>query len=144
MTPDEFQQALSSVDAMTLAGREPAYWCGFKRGLQRAHLGRRFTSNTDHYAWLDFARDDDPFVAQLGRGYRAGLQAVVSGQPLALDGHGQFQGHRGRARLHGLGGDGHDGHEHDGHEHDGEGPGHDGIAAADDAAAATDSIRTRN
>lgn len=132
MTPEEFQQALASADAMAQAGREPAYWCGFKRGLQRAHLGRRFSSNTDHYAWLDFSRDVDPFVAQLGRGYRAGLQAVVSGRPLVLDGHGQHHSHDGHVRPH----------HHDGHAHD---HGHDEVAAADDAAAATDStIRTRS
>jgi|GEM_PF-4870385 hypothetical protein len=131
MTPDDFQRALASADAMAVAGREPAYWCGFKRGLQRAHLGRRFSSNTDHYAWLDFSRDDDPFVAQLGRGYRAGLQAVVSGRPLVLDGKGQHH------HAH----DGHVGHHRlDGHAH-----GHDVVAAADDAAAATDpALRTRS
>jgi hypothetical protein len=80
MTPDEFQRALARVDAMTLAGHDPAYWCGYKRGLQRAHHGRRFSTNTDHYAWLDFARDVDPVVAELGRGYRDGLDAVASGR----------------------------------------------------------------
>lgn len=145
MTPDEFERALASADAMALAGREPAYWCGFKRGLQRAHHGRRFSSNTDHYAWLDFTRDGDPFVAQLGRGYRAGMQAVVSGQPLVLDGHGHPPVH--------------DGHHNDGHERGHHGHGHDGrdrgdgqvhvrgtVAAADEAAAATGSpiIRTRS
>jgi hypothetical protein len=85
MTPDEFQHALACVEAMVLAGGEPAYWCGFKRGLQRAYHGRRFTSNTDHYAWLDFVRDVDAFVAELGRGYRAGLETVASGRRLDLD-----------------------------------------------------------
>lgn len=118
MTADEFQRALASADTMALAGRAPAYWCGFKRGLQRAHLGRRFTTNTDHYAWLDFARDVDPFVAQLGRGYRAGLQAVASGRPLVLDGADQAHERRDPA--------GHD------HLHD-----QAAAAAADDRAAAT-------
>jgi hypothetical protein len=87
MSPEKFQQAMARADAMTLAGREPAYWCGYKRGLQRAYLGRRFSTNTDHYAWLDFARDADPFVVQLGRGYRAGLEVVASGQSPMVDGH---------------------------------------------------------
>ena len=87
MSPEEFQRTLARVDAMTQAGHYPAYWCGFRRGLQRAHHGRRFSTNTDHYAWLDFAHDADPFVAQLGRGYRDGLDAVASGRSPVLHGH---------------------------------------------------------
>ena len=58
------------------------YWCGFARGLQRAFLDR-FSNNTDHFAWLEFPRDSDPCVAELGRGYRDGMEAVISYRPPA-------------------------------------------------------------
>jgi hypothetical protein len=60
------------------AASEQLYWCGFARGLRRAYLGRRFSTDTDHFAWLEFRDDADPCVAELGRGYRDGLAAVVS------------------------------------------------------------------
>ena len=74
MTEEQFEdQLLVAQKKYTESGS--LYWCGFTRGLQRAYLGRRFSKDTDHVAWLDFPRDADPYVAELGRGYRDGLQA---------------------------------------------------------------------
>ena len=81
MTKEQFEEQLriaqkNHEDFVSL------YWCGFVRGLQRAYLGSRFSKNTDHFAWLDFPRDADQSVAELGRGYRDGLEAVISYRPL--------------------------------------------------------------
>jgi hypothetical protein len=54
------------------------YWCGFVRGLQRAFRGNAFSTSVDHFAWLDFRHDPDACIAELGRGYRDGLDRVVS------------------------------------------------------------------
>jgi hypothetical protein len=54
------------------------YWCGYARGLRRAFLGSGASTQIDHFAWLDFLRDEDPRVAELGRGYVDGMEAVVS------------------------------------------------------------------
>jgi len=81
MTQEQFEEQLRIAQK----NREESgslYWCGFTRGLQRAYLGRRFSKNTDHFAWLDFPHDADQCVAELGRGYRDGLQAVISYRPL--------------------------------------------------------------
>lgn len=77
MTQDEFDEILSRAEA-TYAENAPLYWCGFRRGLRRAFLGHAASSQIDHFAWLDFYRDDDACVAELGRGYIDGLEAVVS------------------------------------------------------------------
>ena len=77
MTKEQFEEQLKMARTKH---KELAslYWCGFARGLQRAFLGNRFSKNTDHFAWLDFACDPDQCVAELGRGYRDGLRTVVS------------------------------------------------------------------
>jgi hypothetical protein len=81
VTPEEFANELQRIESMAFAQNVDAiYWSGFKRGLLRAYHGQRFSSNTDHYAWLDFPHDRDPVVAALGRGYRDGLEAVISGK----------------------------------------------------------------
>ena len=77
MTQDEFDEILGRAEA-TYAENAPLYWCGFRRGLRRAFLGHAASSQIDHFAWLDFCRDDDACVAELGRGYLDGLEAVVS------------------------------------------------------------------
>ena len=77
MTQDEFDDILCRAEA-TYAENAPLYWCGFRRGLRRAYLGQAASSQIDHFAWLDFYRDDDACVAELGRGYMDGLEAVVA------------------------------------------------------------------
>ena len=77
MTKDEFEEVLLQAEA-TYAENAPLYWCGFRRGLRRAFLGHAASSQIDHFAWLDFYRDADSCVAELGRGYIDGLEAVVS------------------------------------------------------------------
>ena len=80
MDDDTFNALLRKAESAVDCGADALYWCGFSRGLRRAHFGRRFSSNTDHFAWLDFARDTDPCVSELGRGYRDGLEASASGR----------------------------------------------------------------
>ena len=77
MTNEEFKEQLQ-IAQKNQKESASLYWCGFARGLPRAYLGRRFSKNTDHFAWLDFQRDADECVAELGRGYRDGLQALIS------------------------------------------------------------------
>jgi hypothetical protein len=77
VTREEFEEILSRAEA-TYAENAPLYWCGFRRGLRRAFLGQAASSQIDHFAWLDFPRDPDPCVAELGRGYMDGLEAVVA------------------------------------------------------------------
>jgi len=77
VTRDEFEDILQRAEA-TYAENAPLYWCGFRRGLRRAYLGHAASSQIDHFAWLDFFRDGDACVAELGRGYIDGLEAVVS------------------------------------------------------------------
>jgi len=52
------------------------YWCGFTRGLRRAHHGERFGTAAEHDLWLAAADSDDPTRADRGRGYRDGMQAT--------------------------------------------------------------------
>ena len=98
MTRDEFEDILTRAEA-NYAENAPLYWCGFRRGLRRAYLGHAASSQIDHFAWLDFFRDQDPCVAELGRGYIDGLEAVVShgrDGPRALSGtHRRESGDRG-------------------------------------------------
>ena len=77
MTKDEFEDILGRAEA-TYAENAPLYWCGFRRGLRRAFLGHAASTQIDHFAWLDFHSDSDACVAELGRGYLDGLEAVVS------------------------------------------------------------------
>ena len=77
VTQDEFDDILRRAEE-TYAENAPLYWCGFRRGLRRAFLGHAASSQIDHFAWLDFYRDPDPCVAELGRGYVDGLEAVVA------------------------------------------------------------------
>lgn len=80
MNQDEFDEELRYAESRLEATPEPFYWSGYKRGLQRAYLGGRFSSTTDHFAWLDLRHDRDALLAELGRGYRDGLEAVVTGR----------------------------------------------------------------
>jgi hypothetical protein len=80
LTKDQFEEQLQ-IAQKNHKEFASLYWCGFARGLQRAYFGSRFSKNTDHFAWLDFPRDADRCVAELGRGYRDGLQAVISYRP---------------------------------------------------------------
>jgi hypothetical protein len=77
VTQDEFDEILRRAET-TYAENAPLYWCGFRRGLRRAFLGQAASSQIDHFAWLDFYRDADPCVAELGRGSIDGLEAVVA------------------------------------------------------------------
>ena len=84
MKPEDAERELDFAEAMAgqcAAPPEPLYWCGYRRGLRRALYGRRFSSNMVHYAWLEFRDDSDPVLAELGRGYLAGIEVVVSGKP---------------------------------------------------------------
>jgi hypothetical protein len=74
---EQFQDRLRVAQGNYEAESEPLYWCGYARGLRRAYLGRRFSTDTDHLAWLEFKEDQDPCGAELGRGYRDGLTAVI-------------------------------------------------------------------
>ena len=80
MDQEQFEEQLQIAQNNSRSAQQPLYWCGYARGLRRAYLGRRFSSDTDHFAWLEFRKDADPCVAELGRGYRDGLAAVVSGR----------------------------------------------------------------
>jgi hypothetical protein len=90
MKPEDAQRALEFAEAMVdqfVAVPEPLFWCGYRRGLRRALYGRRFSSNMVHYAWLEFRQESDPVLAELGRGYVAGIEAVVSGKSAGADMH---------------------------------------------------------
>jgi hypothetical protein len=76
MTKEQFEQELRRAEA-ALAESGSLYWCGFRRGLRRAFLGNAASSQIDHFAWLDFYRDADRCVAELGAGYIDGLETVV-------------------------------------------------------------------
>ena len=80
MNQSEFEEELHYAQSRLVAMPEPFYWSGYKRGLQRGYLGGRFSSTTDHFAWLDLRNDRDPLLAELGRGYQEGLEAVVTGR----------------------------------------------------------------
>jgi len=75
----EFAEAMA---ARHTAPSEPLFWCGYRRGLRRALYGRRFSTNMVHYAWLDFRKETDSVLAELARGYMAGIEAVVSGKSM--------------------------------------------------------------
>jgi hypothetical protein len=79
MTKEQFEKELQ-IARKNHKESASLYWCGFARGLQRAYLDR-FSSNTDHFAWLEFRHDADPCVAELGRGYVDGINAVISYRP---------------------------------------------------------------
>ena len=83
MDHEQFEERLGLAERLYEISEDPdetLYWCGFSRGLRRAYLGRRFSSDTDHFAWLAFREDSDRCVSELGRGYRAGLGVVISGR----------------------------------------------------------------
>lgn len=47
------------------------YWRGYRHGLHRLHEGAR--ADDDHKVWLSYVQANDPLAAELGRGYRDGL-----------------------------------------------------------------------
>ena len=81
MTDEEFEAELQRAVGMMNSRDERLYWCGYKRGLLRARQGRRFSSNTEHFAWLELRACDEPLLAELARGYADALQAVIDGKP---------------------------------------------------------------
>ena len=81
MDPEEFESELQFATSMQTGAQDALYWSGYRRGLLRARFGRRFSSNPNHFAWRDFKEDDDPVLAELGRGYVDGINTVVNGKP---------------------------------------------------------------
>ena len=81
MDADDFESELKFATSMQNGAHDALYWSGYRRGLLRARLGSRFSSNSNHFAWRDFKGDDDPIVAELGRGYVDGINTVVNGKP---------------------------------------------------------------
>jgi hypothetical protein len=77
MNQAQFEETLRIVQQNYRDGKASLFWCGYSRGLRRAFHGRSFTTDMDHAAWLQFHDDPDPCVAELGRGYRAGLAVLV-------------------------------------------------------------------
>ena len=84
MNDDEFEAELQFATSMRKDPQRVLYWTGYRRGLLRARFGTRFSSNTNHFAWRDFHEDEDPPVAELGRGYLDGLNCVINGRSSAL------------------------------------------------------------
>ena len=82
MTKEEFDEELR-LAKRRCADEDSLYWCGYARGLRRAFLGHGASTQIDHFAWLDFLRDEDCRIAELGRGYIDGMEAVVSARTLA-------------------------------------------------------------
>ena len=79
MSEDEFEAELQFATSMR---EEPdsLYWGGYRRGLLRARYGKRVCSSDNHSAWRAFKEDDDPLLAELGRGYVDGVNTVITGQ----------------------------------------------------------------
>jgi hypothetical protein len=68
MSPEDFECEVRLATTMRDESSDAPYWSGYRRGLMRARFGRRFSTNTDHVAWLEFRNSDDPVIASLGRG----------------------------------------------------------------------------
>ena len=49
--------------------------------MLRARFGTRVSSNANHFAWRAFTEDEDPLLAELGRGYVDGINTVINGRP---------------------------------------------------------------
>jgi hypothetical protein len=81
MSPEDFECEVRLATTMRDESSDAPYWSGYRRGLLRARFGRRFSTNTDHVAWLEFRNSDDPLIASLGRGYTDGVQTVLTGSP---------------------------------------------------------------
>ena len=84
MDEEEFEAELYFAASMR---EEPdfLYWAGYRRGLLRARYGTRVSSNDNHFAWRAFKKDDDPILAELGRGYMDGINTVITRQYRAAE-----------------------------------------------------------
>ena len=84
MDQEEFEAELYFATSMR---EEPdfRYWAGYRRGLLRARYGARVSSTDNHFAWRAFKVDDDPIMAELGRGYIDGINTVITGQYRAAE-----------------------------------------------------------
>ena len=68
-----YEQKLRMVDMMHItdsSNRE--YWAGYKRGIQRAHLGTSMVTDDDHHAWMTMSGDKKR--EDCCRGYRDGFE----------------------------------------------------------------------
>jgi hypothetical protein len=81
MNPEIFDSEMQLATSMRNQSVDAPYWAGYRHGLLRARFGRSFSTNTDHFAWLEFPDSDDPVIASLGRGYIDGINTVVTGSP---------------------------------------------------------------
>jgi hypothetical protein len=81
MNTDDFDRELQLATSMRDGAKDSLYWCGYRRGLLQARFGRRMFSHDNHFAWRAFKEDDDPLLAELGRGYLDGLNTVINGKP---------------------------------------------------------------
>jgi hypothetical protein len=88
MSEEDFETELKFATSMR-DGPDSLYWSGYRRGLLRARFGRRVSSHDNHFAWRAFKEDDDPLLAELGRGYVDGINTVINGQPTRAAAHGQ-------------------------------------------------------
>ena len=82
MTKEEFEKEYE-LARRRCDEEDSLYWCGYSRGLRRAFIGNEASTQIDHFAWLDFMKDEDCRVWELGRGYYDGMEAVVSARMLA-------------------------------------------------------------
>ena len=81
MNADDFDLELRFATSMRDGAKDSLYWSGYRRGLLRARFGTRVSSNVNHFAWRAFTEDEDPLLAELGRGYVDGINTVISGRP---------------------------------------------------------------
>lgn len=51
------------------------YWRGYRHGLHHLHEGER--ADGDHAVWLSYIEASDPVSAELGRGYRDGMNGLA-------------------------------------------------------------------
>jgi DNA-binding transcriptional regulator YiaG len=67
---------IEMTKAEVMGGVErPAYWTGYKDGLQRRFHGDAFGTQQDHERWM--AADGEGELAEQSRGYRDGFLGVV-------------------------------------------------------------------
>jgi DNA-binding transcriptional regulator YiaG len=69
---------IEMTKAEVMGGVErPAYWAGYKNGLQRRFHGETFGTRQEHDRWMDAAGAEDEEISEQSRGYRDGYLGVV-------------------------------------------------------------------